>query len=74
VTVELHSERLTRYAESDSAGRFVFDGLGEGDYSLSVFAQGYPSNPQLLAGPTAFHVEPKSCVLQVLVLPKPGGK
>ena len=68
--VELQAGGLNRFAESDRNGRFVFDGLGEGDYRLSAFAAGYPVNPQLLAGPQAFHVQAKSCALQVLLLPK----
>ena len=74
VVVELQSDRLTRFAESDRNGRFVFDGLGEGDYKLSAFAAGYPVNPTLLAGPQAFHVPAKNCALQVLLLPKERGK
>jgi len=69
--VELESDRLTRFAETDRNGRFVFDGLREGNYKLSAFAAGYPVNPNLLAGPQAFHVEAKGCPLQVLLLPKP---
>jgi hypothetical protein len=74
VVVELRSDRLTRFAESDEHGRFVFDGLGEGDFKLSAFAPGYPVNPQLLAGPQAFHAPVESCILQVLLLPKEHGK
>lgn len=70
VTVELESDRLTRFTEADRNGRFVFDGLREGDYKLSAFAPGYPMNPQVLAGPQAFHADSKSCSLQVLLLPK----
>jgi hypothetical protein len=74
VVVELRSGRLTRFAESDEHGRFVFDGLGEGDFKLSAFAPGYPINPQLLAGPQAFHAPVESCVLQVLLLPQEHAK
>ena len=74
VIVELHSERLTRYATSDSKGRFVFDGLGEGDYTVSAFDREYPAKQTLLAGPQRFSLEPKSCALQVLVLPKDRAK
>ena len=52
----------------------VFDGLPEGDYELSAYSSGYPANPDLLAGPQAFHVQPKSCSLEVLLLPKEPGK
>jgi hypothetical protein len=72
--IELQSDRLTRFTETDRNGRFVFDGLREGNYKLSAFAPGYPVNPSLLAGPQAFHVEAKSCSLQVLLLPKEPGK
>ncbi len=51
--VELKSSGLTRYAESDSRGRFVFDGLSAGDYRISAFARGYPLQPQLLSRPAA---------------------
>ncbi len=74
VVVELQSDRVTRFTESDRNGRFVFDGLREGSYKLSAFAPGYPVNPQLLAGPQAFAVTAKSCSLEVLLLPKEHGK
>lgn len=73
VVVELRSDRLVRYIATDGNGRFVFDGLGEGDYALSAFAPGYPLKPKALAGPRAVHVESKSCGLQILVLPKSEG-
>ena len=64
--------RLTHYAESDSDGRFVFDGLPEGSYQLSVFASGYPKTNQLLAGPSRLQMKEKSCVRQIFVIPKGG--
>jgi hypothetical protein len=70
VIVELKSDRLIRYAESDADGRFVFDGLRGGDYTVSAFAPGYPVETKLLAGPQRFHIEPKSCARQVLLLPR----
>ena len=73
VVIELQSDHLTRFTETDRAGRFVFDGLPEGNYKLSAYADGYPVNPSLLAGPQAFHVEAKGCSLQVLLLPKEHG-
>jgi len=73
VIVELQSDRLTRYAESDRNGRFVFDGLRGGDYKVSAFARGYPVDMQLLAGPERFHIEQKGCARQVLLLPKKEG-
>jgi hypothetical protein len=73
VILQLQSDRLTRYAESDTGGRFLFDGLPEANYELSVFASGYPKTNQLLAGPRRLHIKEKSCARQVFVLPKPGG-
>jgi hypothetical protein len=70
VVIELQSDRVMRHAESDNSGRFVFDGLPEGDYKVSAFAPGYPLVTKLLTGPEAFHVAPKSCLRQVLLLPK----
>jgi hypothetical protein len=51
VIVELRSDALRRYAQSDGDGGFLFDGLLEGNYQVSAFASGYPLNAQLLAGP-----------------------
>jgi hypothetical protein len=73
VILQLKSDRLTLYAESDSAGRFLFDGLPEASYELSVFASGYPKREQLLAGPRSLHIKEKSCARQIFVLPKSGG-
>jgi len=70
VIVELKSDRLQRYAQSDANGRFLFDGLGEGDYQVSAYASGYPLNTQLLAGPKRLHVKATSCARQILLLPK----
>jgi hypothetical protein len=74
VIVELQSDRLKRFAQSDRNGRFVFDGLPEGDYKVTAFAGGYPLNAQLLAGPTPLHIKEKSCSGQILQLPKKEAK
>jgi Carboxypeptidase regulatory-like domain len=68
--VELRSSALRRYAQSDKDGRFVFDGLPEGDYQVSAFGTGYPLNAQLLAGPKSLHIKAKSCTRQIFLLPK----
>ena len=73
VIVELQSDRLLRYAVSDRNGKFVFDGLREGDYQISAFASGYPLNTKLLTGPQSFHIGRRKCAYQVLVLPKSNG-
>lgn len=61
---------LMRHAESDRNGRFVFDGLGEGEYELPAFAHGYPLNTQLLAGPRRVHIDRESCDRQILLSAK----
>jgi hypothetical protein len=71
VILQLKSDKLTYYAESESAGRFIFDGLPEGNYELSVFASGYPKTNQLLAGPRRLRIKEKSCARQIFVLPHP---
>jgi hypothetical protein len=73
VILQLKSDRLTRYAESDTGGRFLFDGLPEANYELSVFASGYPKTNHLLAGPRHLHIKAKSCARQIFILPKTGG-
>jgi hypothetical protein len=73
VILQLKSDKLTRYAESNAGGRFLFDGLPEANYELSVFAKGYPKTNQLLAGPRRLHIKEKSCARQIFVLPKTGG-
>jgi len=70
VVVQLESDKLTRFAETDAHGRFVFDGLAEGDYKVSAFAAGYPAKTKLLAEPRSFHLEEQSCGLQILLVPK----
>jgi Carboxypeptidase regulatory-like domain len=73
VILQLQSDRFTHYAEPDSGGRFLFDGLPTGTYQLSVFAAGFPKTNQLVAGPRRLTIREKSCVRQVFVIPKPGG-
>lgn len=71
IVLQLQSDRFTRYAETDSSGRFVFDGLPNGSYQFSAFARGYPKTERLLAGPRHLTIKDKSCIRQVFVLPKP---
>jgi hypothetical protein len=70
VILELNSGQGRRYAESDRDGRFVFDGLAGGEYSVSVFDAGYPEVVKLLAGPARFQVEKKGCASRILLVPK----
>lgn len=66
IMVVLEGAGGTRRAESDEDGRFVIDGLKEGDYLLSAFAAGFPKRRDLVAGPLDLHVEQKSCVLRIV--------
>jgi hypothetical protein len=70
VILELKSGEGPRYTQSDRDGRFVFDGLAGGEYSVSVFAAGYPEVVNLLAGPVRVEVEKKGCASQILLVPK----
>jgi hypothetical protein len=72
VILELNSGQSRRYAQSDRDGRFVFDGLAGGEYSISVFDAGYPEQVKLLAGPVRVRVEKKGCASQILLVPKGG--
>jgi hypothetical protein len=70
VVVKLESNALTRYAESDAGGRFVFDGLPEGNYRTFAYTSEYPLNVQLLAGPKGQRIAAQSCATQILSVPK----
>ena len=72
VILELSSGQSRRYTESDRDGRFVFDGLAGGEYSVSAFDAGYPEQVKLLAGPARIEVEKKGCASQMLLVPKRG--
>ncbi len=63
----------SRYAQSDGQGRFLFDGLPAGDFTVSAYAPGYPAETRLLAGPKAVRMEKRACATQVLVAPPTGG-
>ena len=70
VIVKLESGAVTRYAESNAGGRFVFDGLSEGDYRTSVYTSEYPLDVRLLAGPQGQRIAAQSCATQILWVPK----
>jgi hypothetical protein len=67
VTVELRSAEGVRYAETDSGGRFTFDGLPSGEYTSTAWAAGYPEVKRALAGPKRVPIGAKACVDQVLL-------
>jgi hypothetical protein len=70
LTIELRSDRGTRYTASDQYGRFVFDGLESGEYKVAVYAGGFPESIKLLTGPQEVHVNQRGCASQVLLVPK----
>jgi hypothetical protein len=67
VVVQLKSADRARYAESDEHGRFVFDGLSEGTYTVTGFAVGYPISREVVSPPREIRIEKKSCAADVLV-------
>lgn len=70
VVVELTSGEGERHVETDQTGRFLFDGLAKGDYSVSVFSS-FSNHSDLLSGPTRVHVQAGKCnMMTVLVLSK----
>ena len=67
--VELKSGDRARYTETDDKGRFLFDGVAAGDFTVSAYAPGFPAQTRLLAGPKPVRMEKRACATQVLVAP-----
>jgi hypothetical protein len=67
--LELDSGTGVRYTQSDTAGRFAFDGLKAGDYRLSLLAPGFPQAPRTVIMTRTFHADEASCVRQILIEP-----
>ena len=74
VVVQLKGTDRTRYAEADERGRFVFDGLPQGKYTVSGFAAGYPAQKLPVTAPKEIQLEKKSCSLEVLIATKPAAR
>jgi len=72
VMVEVKSSRIVRYMQSDPFGRFVFDGLPEGDYQVTVFSAAYPERMEKLSGPKPVHLSKNQCGLTTLFVINPG--
>ena len=70
VVVELSGPGGKRYQETTPAGRFVFDGLAQGDYTLSAYARGYPAGIRPLGPPKPVRVAEKDCALAILLVAK----
>ena len=65
--VELVSKAGARYTTTDSGGRFLFDGLKEGAYQVTVYEKGYPATVHQIAGPKDIEIAEKGCANTVLV-------
>ena len=70
MVVELKSKKLLRYTRADPGGKFIFDGLDDGDYDISVFPPRYPQDVKQLGFTKQFHTEEKSCANEIVVVPK----
>jgi hypothetical protein len=68
-TIELKVDGGARYAESDAKGRFVFDGLPGGDFTLTAFAPGFPAETRQLAAPKSVRMPKGACSMEILVAP-----
>jgi len=66
--IELKSDHGSRFTETGADGKFVFDGLQAGDYSVAAYGPGYPKIVKLLAGPQHVRVEAKGCASATLLI------
>jgi hypothetical protein len=70
VILELKAADGSRYTSAGPDGRFVFDGLAEGEYSLTPFAADYPAEVVRLSESIRFSAAKNSCVREILAVPK----
>jgi hypothetical protein len=70
VVVQVKGADRTRHAETDERGRFVFDGLPAGTYTVTGFAAGYPEIKKEAVAAREVRVEKKACAIEVLVKPR----
>jgi hypothetical protein len=68
--LELTSPSGPRFTSSDRQGRFLFDGLADGDYQVKAYAPGFPETVRLLAQSPQFHLDAKACGRPILVIPR----
>jgi Carboxypeptidase regulatory-like domain len=71
LVVELKSSAGSRFTDTGVDGKFVFDGLSAGDYTVAAYAVGYPKTVQQLAAPQRIHLEAKGCAAATLLIFKP---
>ena len=70
IAIELRSKGLRRFARTDANGRFVFDGLAQGNYEVSAFKDEYRFESPRLSGPLSLQVEARGCARHLFLLPK----
>jgi hypothetical protein len=70
LTVRLSGEDRNLYAASAPDGRYIFDGLPDGDYQLFVYAKGFPEVFRVISGPHAVKLEERSCRREILIVPR----
>jgi len=71
VPILFKGEDVSRVMQTDQHGHFVFDGLPQGDYTLTAYEPDYPANHNPRSDPISVRLGPRSCSLQVLVLAAP---
>lgn len=71
VIIELKSPSGSRFTETAADGKFVFDGLPSGEYTVAAYAAGYPKNVQQLAAPQRVRIEAKGCAAATVMIFKP---
>jgi Carboxypeptidase regulatory-like domain len=74
IVVQLKSAAGSRFTESGTDGRFVFDGLASGEYTVAAYAAGYPRVVQQLAAPQRVRLAQKGCATATLLIFKPPEK
>jgi hypothetical protein len=74
IVIELKSDHGSRFTETGADGKFVFDNLGAGNYTITAYAAGYPRTIQQLAAPQPVRVAAKSCPETTLLIYKPPDK
>jgi len=66
--VALETERGARYVRSGIDGRYVFDGVGQGSYTIRIFNREYPKDTGQLSPARTGRAEEKACVLEMLLV------
>jgi hypothetical protein len=74
LVVELKSAAGSRYTMTGMDGKFVFDGLAAGDYSVTAYAAGYPRTVEVAAGPQRVRAVKQGCAETTLLVFRPPGK